>query len=286
MAEEKTNRSKEREREDRKSQMVVVKRIDQHRAHPSDTLDFAIEEGLGQIRRSWLSLFVSSVAAGLILGLATMAVAKMNYLAVDNGLSDFAVKLATALIYPLGFVVCILSGTQLFTEHTATAVYPYLDKKCTFKSLAKMLSLVALGNIVGTLVGAIMIYLANPVVQADAGYIYLGKHLLQYTSIEIFVSAVLAGWLMAQGGWLVLATRADIEKIFLIYIVTFIIGLCGLHHSIMGSAELFVANFFGFQQDWLSVLVALLVMLIGNLFGGSVFVALLNYAHIKKLDSK
>ena len=33
-------------------------------------------------------------------------------------------RLLVALAYPLGFVVCLTSGAELFTEHTATAVYP------------------------------------------------------------------------------------------------------------------------------------------------------------------
>lgn len=50
-------------------------------------------------------------------------------------------------------------------------------------------------------------------------------------------SALLAGWLMALGAWLVLATPPTVSQLASIYVVTFLIGLGGLHHSIAGSAE-------------------------------------------------
>lgn len=290
MSENKTektgDRSKDRAVEDEQSHSVIIKRIDQHRAHPDDILNFAIEEGLEQIQRRWLSLFVSAVAAGLILGLAAMAVAKMQMLGIENELSSFAQKLSVALVYPLGFIVCILSGTQLYTEHTATAVYPFLDKKASLGSLLRMLGLVAIGNLIGTFIGSIFIYLGNGVVKANQGYIELAMHQLKYTDSELIISALLAGWLMAQGAWLVLTTRADVEKIFLIFIATFIIGLCGLHHSIMGSAELFTGYLFDPSISIPHMVWVILIMLFGNLIGGSVFVALVNYAHIRQLKEE
>ncbi len=280
----KNQRSKDRKQENREAQNVIVTRIDQHQAHPDDILNFAVREGREQIERSWPSLVASSLAAGLILGFAAMVVAKMKYLGMESELSPMAAQLATALVYPLGFVICILSGTQLFTEHTATAVYPYLDKKCSLSAFLRMLGLVAVGNIVGTFISAILIFLVNAVVKAKAGYIAVAMHQMDYGHWEIFMSAILAGWLMAQGSWLVLSTRADVEKIFLIYIVTFIIGLCGLHHSIVGSAELFAGKFFGASISGLDVALSIVVMLAGNFAGGAIFVGLLNYGHIRKLQ--
>ena len=43
-----------------------------------------------------------------------------------------------AIVYPLGFIICIMSGTQLFTEHTATAVYPVLAGKADVKKLFRL----------------------------------------------------------------------------------------------------------------------------------------------------
>jgi len=120
-----TERSKEREIEDITYTPVIIKRIDETIRHPDDTLARVIEEGLEEIRRPTLSLFLSALAAGLILGFAAMSVALASQLVPPDTIQG---RFVTALVYPLGFIICIMSGTNLFTEHTATAVYPILDK--------------------------------------------------------------------------------------------------------------------------------------------------------------
>jgi len=87
---------------------------------------------------------------------------------------------------------------------------------------------------------------------------------------------------MAQGGWLILATPPASSQIICIYIVTFIIGLGGLHHSIAGSAEIFGGLFMSETPHYLKALRTIISAILGNLIGGSFFVAILNYAHIKK----
>jgi len=96
------------------------------------------------------------------------------------------------------------------------------------------------------------------------------------------LSALLAGWLMALGAWLILATPPTVSQIVSIYIVTFLIGLGGLHHSIAGAVEIFTAAFVSDDITTLRVIRFIGVALLGNLIGGSVFVAVLNYAHIRE----
>ena len=87
---------------------------------------------------------------------------------------------------------------------------------------------------------------------------------------------------MAQGGWLILATPPTSSQILCIYIVTFIIGIGGLHHSIAGSAEIIGGLLLSEDPHYKSAFITLFASILGNLVGGSVFVGILNYAHIRK----
>jgi formate/nitrite transporter FocA (FNT family) len=109
----------------------------------------------------------------------------------------------------------------------------------------------------------------------------IGHHLVGVDLLPLVVSALLAGWLMALGAWLILATPPRTSQIVSIYIVTFLIGLGGLHHSIAGSAEMLTAYLISDQFTLTQSLRFIGVALIGNLAGGSLFVAALNYAHIR-----
>lgn len=209
-----------------------------------------------------------------------LAVGSMS-VAVEPIAHDMVRRVLVASVYPLGFVLCLMSGTQLFTEHTALAVYPVLDRRLPARSLGRLWGTVWLGNMLGCLLGAALLAAAEEVVGAADGYATLAEHFIEPDLWAILASAVLAGWLMALGGWLVLATPAGSASVLLIYLVTFLIGLGGLHHSIAGTAELLVARFTGADLPAGPVAIALGAAITGNLFGGSIFVALLNYGSIR-----
>lgn len=277
----KTERQVERKAEDEDYVPVIIKRSDEEVRHPDDVLEKAITHGLEQINRPFLSLLLSSAGAGMILGFTAMAVAVMAALTAPFE-SPLMLRISTALVYPLGFVICIMSGTQLFTEHTATAVYPVLSKKADIKALLRLWLLVIIGNEIGAVASAGLLTLADEVIHAREGYIMLGHHLVDFSNRGLLISSILAGWLMALGGWLVLVTSPALSQMFCIYIVTFLIGVGGLHHSIAGSVEMFTAIFIGGDFTILQGLQFIGLAILGNLIGGSVFVAGFNYSHIRK----
>lgn len=276
-----TDRELEREEEEAAYTSVIVKRSDEALRHPDDILENAIHEGLEQLKRPSLSLFLSSMAGGLILGFTAMSVAVIETQAFMEVQQD-ASRIAVGLIYPLGFVLCIMSGTQLFTEHTATAVYPILDRKSNVRELMRLWIIVILGNLVGAAVSAGVLTMADNVIGAKTGYVNIGHHLISYQGMSLFISAMLAGWLMALGAWLVMATQPTLSQMASIYIVTFIIGIGGLHHSIAGSVEIFVAYMISDNFSLWQVTRFIAVAILGNLVGGSIFVAILNYGHIRE----
>ncbi len=278
--ESETDRSRERHAEDEKFVPVVVKRSEESRRHPDDMLEIAVDEGQEQLERRTVSLAISSVAAGLILSFSAMgvAVATLAFESLENSLLQ---RVAVALFYPLGFVMCIMSGAQLFTEHTATAVYPVLVRKASFRQLLRLWAIVIAGNMLGAMFSALLLTLADPVINARAGYIETAEHLIDFAPLPLITSAVLAGWLMAQGAWLLLSTSHASGQFMAIYLVTFLIGVGGLHHSIAGSVEIFAGIMMGASISATAALGCIGLALLGNLIGGGLFVAVLNYTHIR-----
>ncbi|WP_084813514.1 formate/nitrite transporter family protein [Desulfogranum japonicum] len=276
-----TERSVERQIEDKDFIPVIVKRNDEAVRHPDDVLEKAINEGLEQLRRPLLSFVLSSVGAGLILGFTVMAVAVMATF-TSSAANPLIPRLAMALVYPLGFIICIMSGTQLFTEHTATAVYPVLAKQASVSQLLRLWICVIIGNELGAACSAGLLMLADDVVLARDGYLFIGHHLVGQSAGTLLVSSVLAGWLMAIGAWLVLVSPPGFSQMLCIYIVTFLIGLGGLHHSIAGSVEILTAIYMSEHFTFLDGARFIGLSMVGNLIGGSVFVAGFNFSHIRK----
>lgn len=279
-----SQRQENRKSEDQEYVPVIIKRTDETRRHPDDALEYAIEDGLEQLSRPTLSLLLSSVAAGLIVGFSAMAVAVVLTAMGEFNASDIVRRIATAFVYPLGFVLCILSGAQLFTEHTATALYPVLDKKANVSKLLRLWLIVITGNLIGAVTCGGLHFLATDVIHATEGYIEIGHHLTKFSTGTLFISSILAGWLMALGAWLVGSSPRTIAQIAVIYVVTFLIGMGGFHHSIAGSVEMFAAMFLSSEFTPAMGGRFIGVALLGNLVGGTCFVALLNYAHIRRTN--
>lgn len=230
------------------------------------------------LKRNQVSLLFSSLAAGLNVAFSAMAVAIAYAVAMpmENPLVS---KFLVALVYPLGFIICIMSGAKLFTEHTATALYPVLDGRAKLSKLFKLWGIVLSGNLVGATVSAFLLTIALPVIKAKEGFLLLGHHLVDPTSEQLLISAILAGWL-------VMASTSTLAQMMGIYIVTFIIGLAGFHHSIAGTAEMMAALFMGNEFTLFQTGRFIVISVLGNLLGGSIFVGVLNYAHIRQLQKQ
>jgi formate/nitrite transporter FocA (FNT family) len=66
-----------------------------------------------------------------------------------------------------------------------------------------------------------------------------------------------------------------------VYVVTFLIGVGGLHHSIATTVEIFAAVPMSAELTPTSALWSVEKASLGNLTGGSRFVAMLNCRHIR-----
>jgi formate-nitrite transporter family protein len=102
----------------------------------------------------------------------------------------------------------------------------------------------------------------------------------------ILLSGVLAGWLMGLLSWLVAASRDTISQVFMVWLVTFVIGLAHLHHSVAGSAEVLAGVFSGQGATAGDFLHFLSASTLGNAVGGIVFVAVIKYGHARGLKKQ
>jgi formate/nitrite transporter FocA (FNT family) len=77
--------------------------------------------------------------------------------------------------------------------------------------------------------------------------------------------------------WLLNSTTNSITRIFLIFIVTGVIGFGGFHHSIVGNIEVFGAYLYSDAITLLDYLWFLVLALLGNAIGGAIVVGLFKY---------
>ena len=247
----------------------------------ADIMAREIEQALSELRRPLRGLALSGLSAGLDVsfGVILMATALTRLAGI---VPEGALDLLVGNLYAIGFIFVVLGRSELFTEHTALAVFPVLAHKATLGELGRLWTVVWATNLAGAAVFAAIAALLGPALgfaSVDA-YETLALHLVEPGWLLIFGSAVLAGWLMGLLSWLVTASRDTIGRLAIVWLVTSAIGMLGLHHCIVGTAEVLTAVFAGNAVTWADYGHFIVWSTLGNAIGGTVFVALIKFSHV------
>lgn len=234
-------------------------------------------EGAHELERPGSALAWSGLAAGLSMGFSMVAQALLaNYLPEANW-TPLVIKFG----YSIGFLIVILGRQQLFTENTLTPVLQLLEKK-TFNVLNKTLrlwSIVFIANIVGTFLFALAISSISIFeLETYEQFNIIGRGVVASGFQVTFFRAIFAGWLIALIIWLL--PFAEQARIWVIILITYLIGLGEFSHIIAGSVD----GFYGILADQISLsgftLRFFIPTLLGNIAGGVALVAAVNYAQI------
>ncbi|MEH6405908.1 MAG: formate/nitrite transporter family protein [Leeuwenhoekiella sp.] len=237
-----------------------------------------IIEGQETYDRNSSSILLSSLTAGLEIGFSYLMLCTVFTFFYGKVEEETVFKLM-AFVYPIGFILVILGQSILFTEQTSLLSLPVLNKKRTIGSLLKLWGLVIVGNLLGGYLIAFLLIWIGPklgifnVLAVDK----IATHVTKVAPIVIFVSAILAGWLMGLLSWLMTSSQDTMSRIIIIYIVTSVMAFTGLHHSIIGNVEVFAGLVSSPNISWYDYLSFEGLALVGNAVGGAVFVALLKY---------
>jgi formate/nitrite transporter FocA (FNT family) len=245
-------------------------------------LEQQVTEANEELKRPAAGLLLSSLSGGLDLGFGPFLMAVALTL-VGKVWSHPATQILLANAYAVGFIFVVVGRSTLFTERTTSAVLPVLDKKAGAFQLLRLWSMALFGNLVGATAIAAIIAVLGPAlgVVDESALTEIAQKLVSQPWQVILPSAVLAGWLMGLMTWLVTAARDTTGQILTVWMTAFVIGLVGLHHSIAGSIEVLMAMFAGVGPTVAEFGKFLLCAVVGNALGGSCFVALLKFGHVR-----
>ncbi len=242
-----------------------------------------VQEGLREFRLTNRQLLISGLAAGLELGFGPFLMAAVLTYS-GNSIPAVIQQFLLAHMYTIGFIFVILGRSVLFTEQTAMAVLPFINREAHLGQIGRLWGLVYISNILGCFIFAWIIVVTGPglgliktVVLED-----MAEIMVAHSWWVILLSATLAGWMMALLSWLITASRDTISQVALTWLVTSAIGFAHLHHVISGTIEVLAGLFAGPGITWFQFGHFLLWSTIGNSIGGVVFVAVLKYGYSKE----
>lgn len=234
-------------------------------------------EGEIELERPASALAWSGLAAGLSMGFCLVC---EGLLRAHLPVAPWA-SLVARLGYSVGFLIVILARQQLFTENTLTVILPALAHPGlrTFLAVTRLWAIVLATNLLGTFLFAEA--LAHGHVFNDhimVAFSDIASKAVEPSWTETFVRAIFSGWLIALMVWMMPA--AESSRVFVIILITYIVGLGGLSHTVAGAVEAFYTFAVG-DNGLVKVLGGfLLPTLLGNVIGGVSLVSALNHAQV------
>ena len=226
-----------------------------------------------ELARTNLALGISAIGGGAFLGLSALGMAFVGVLLGHTS----ADHLIASMFYPAGFIVVIVGRSQLFTENTLYPAALVLAERKHVLNTLRLWTVVLPANLAGAL-GFAAIAVLTPGI--DRSFVNAmseqGLRALDHPFGAVFWSGVIAGWLIALTAWLVSGSHSITGSVMLIWMLTFFIALGNFAHCIATSCEILVTVLNG-QAAWSAYGWWLLAAVLGNVVGGVVLVALLEY---------
>jgi formate/nitrite transporter FocA (FNT family) len=237
-----------------------------------------IHEGEDIFKINNKGLTLSAIIAGLEIGFSYFLVCTIHHLLEDK-IGENAIFKLFGIVYPVGFILVILGKSALFTEQTSVLTLPVLNGQRKIMELLRIWALVIVGNVAGGILFTLFIGTLAPNLNlfTHETMVTVGTHILDHDGWIIFLSAIVAGWLMGLLTWILNSTTNSLSRIFLIILITGVIGFGGFHHSIVGNIEVFGAFLYSDAISIFDYLGFLLLALLGNAIGGGVVVGLFKY---------
>lgn len=247
---------------------------------PAETIKCALEVGAAKAS-------VTSSASGRLITLSILAGA---YIALGGVLSLIIgygfpgitatnpgmQKLLSGCVFPIGLILVVVLGAELFTGNNALLVPAFMTKRCSMWVMLKNWALVYVGNFIGAvaftwaLVYACGLTAAEPYHTAIVG---IAQAKVSMSWLTVFLKGVGANWCVCLGVWLALSGHNLVEKMLGCWFPVMAFVALGFEHSIANMFFIPLGMMEGADVAvWQAIVDNLIPATLGNIAGGALLV--------------
>lgn len=247
--------------------------------------------GTTKAGRDALALLVLGILAGAFIALGAMFMT-----VVATGASDLpwgVTRLLGGLVFSLGLILVIVGGAELFTGDSLMIV-ACASRRITLYSLLRAWALVYVGNMIGAVGTALLIFLSGQHSFAGGAVgqaaLSIANAKVALPTVELFFLALLCNVLVCLAVWMSFGARSTTDKVMVIVPPVTAFVAAGFEHSIAnlyflpyalgikaGASIEFWSSIGQAADDYAAVTLTaaahnIIVATIGNLIGGSLMV--------------
>ncbi len=259
---------------------------------PKQVIEDMIEAGAAKCQLSITDLLIRGGLAGAILGFGTTLAFTAE--------TQTGIGIIGALLFPACFVIVVLLGLELVTGNFALVPLAVREGKASVKQMLSNWFWVIIGHLLGATVYALLYVVAS----THFGSVPVSEHAVAQKIVHVaeaktltyaalggagllvaFVKAILCNWMVSLGVVMAMTSSSTSGKIAAMWLPLLIFFAQGFEHAvvnmfvipagIMLGAEVTIGDWWLWNQ---------IPVLLGNLVGGAVFVAMVLY--IPELKSR
>ena len=207
--------------------------------NPNELCQAGINSAIGKSKLSSAQTILLGILAG-----AFIALGGFCSTVASHSISNFSIsKLVSGLVFPVGLILVIICGAELFTGN-CLMITAFLDKKIKLKSMLRNWILVYFSNFIGALIVVLLLYFSGSMglnsgkLGATAIKTAYAKSTL--TALKAFCSGILCNIIVCLAVWGSYAAKDVAGKIAIIWfpIMTFVVS--GFEHSVANMYFLFI----------------------------------------------
>ena len=243
--------------------------------------------GVTKARLPFLQTAMLGLLAGGFIGLGSLY---YTIVVSDPTLSFAAARVLGGLVFSLGLVLVVVAGAELFTGNNLIAM-AWADGKVSTAEVMRNWAIVCAANFVGAVGLALIVFLSGHT-EMNGGAV--GKTYLQIAAMKsslsplsAFFKGVLCNILVCMAVWMTLAGHSVTDKVLAILFPISAFVAAGFEHSIANMYFIPLGMMLKYAADvappgtdaigFAGLFGNLIPVILGNIVGGSVLVALVYY---------
>lgn len=268
---------------------------------PIDICDEIIEVYSKKVQYPIIKSVILGFLAGAFIAIGGFASSLASHSIENVGLSKFV----AGAIFPVGLILVLLCGTDLFTGNILLVV-PFADKKIRFRQVILNWIIIYFSNFLGAIIIAYLIYSSGLL---DTNSYKMGGYALKVaankgalTFSKALSSGIMCNIVVCLAVWISYAAKDVAGKILAIWFPVMAFVVSGFEHSVANMYYFTIALLaktngeyaaaYNLSQDKLAhidfihIVKNLLPVTLGNIIGGGLFVGLAFWMAYKYSGSK
>ena len=247
--------------------------------------------------KSTSSLIILGILAGAYIALAGTASTMVAFNFLENPNTYGLGRCLAGIIFPCGLVLVVLAGAELFTGNTLMLL-PLAQRRISLFSMLRNWGIVYPANFFGAVALAFLVYHSGqltlpPDTKLGGVVISVAATKCNLTFLQAFLLGIFCNWLVCLAVWMSISVKNTSGKILTLFLPIWVFVAAGFEHSIANMYFISVGLFAAQSPElwkaaeaitspevlaslsWTNFFVVnLLPVTLGNIIGGSFFVAL------------